>query len=36
MASMSRFSDVSEKQLNALFQKVIPEKTKIARTYGKK
>ena len=35
MAAASRFSeDVSEKDLNALIQKAIPEKTKIARKYG--
>ena len=30
----SRFSDVSEEELNALIQKAIQEKTKIARKYG--
>ena len=34
MAALSRFSDVWEKKLNALIQKAIPEKTKIARKYG--
>ena len=33
MASPSRFSDVSEKELNAHFQKAVPEKTKIATKY---
>ena len=37
MAAASRFSeDVSEEELNALIQKAIPEKTKIARKYGLK
>ena len=37
MAALSRFSeDVSEEKLNALIQKAIPEKTKIARKYGLK
>ena len=37
MAAHSRFSeDVSEEEFNALIQKVIPEKTKIARKYGLK
>ena len=37
MAALSRFSeDVSEEELNALIQKAIPEKTKIARKYGLK
>ena len=38
MAALSRFSeDVSEEELNALIQKAIPEKTKIARNkYGLK
>ena len=37
MAVLSRFSeDVSEEELNALIQKVIPEKTKITRKYGLK
>ena len=36
MASFSRFSDVSEEELNALIQKPIPEKTKIGRKYGLK
>ena len=31
MASLSRFSDVSEEELNALIQKAILEKTEIAR-----
>ena len=34
MAALSRFSDVSEKELNALIQKAILEKTEIARKYG--
>ena len=35
MASLSHFSgDISEEELNALIQKAIPEKTKIARKYG--
>mgnify|MGYP001796016610 CR=1 FL=1 len=34
MASLSRFSDVLEEKLNALIQKAIPEKTKIARKRG--
>ena len=35
MAALPRFSeDVSEEELNALFQKAIPEKIKIARKYG--
>ena len=29
MESLSRFSDFSEEELNALIQKAIPEKTKI-------
>ena len=33
MASLSRFSNVSEEKLNALIQKAIPEKTKIERKY---
>ena len=34
MAALSRFSeDVLEEELNALIQKAIPEKTKIARKY---
>ena len=33
MAALSSFSDVLENELNALIQKVIPEKTKIARKY---
>ena len=33
MGSLSRFSDVSEEELNALIQKVVPEKTKIATKY---
>ena len=37
MAALSRFSkDVSEEELNALIQKAVPEKTKIARKYGLK
>ena len=37
MATLSRFSeDVLKKELNALIQKVIPEKTIIARKYGLK
>ena len=36
MAFLSRFSDVSEEKSNALIQKAIAEKTKIARKYGKK
>ena len=36
MASLSRFSNVSEEKLNALIQKAIPEKTKMARKYGMK
>ena len=37
MAALSRFSeDVSEEELNALIQKAIPEKTKIAKKYGLK
>ena len=37
MAAFSRFSeDVSEEELNALIQKTIPEKTKIATKYGLK
>ena len=37
MAVLSRFSeDVSEEELNALIQKEIPQKTKIARKYGLK
>ena len=34
LASFSRFSDVSEEELNALIQKATPEKTKIAGKYG--
>ena len=34
MASLSRFSDDSEEVLNALIQKAITEKSKIARKYG--
>ena len=35
MAALSHFSkDVSEEELNALIQKAIPEKTKLARKYG--
>ena len=33
MASISRYAEVSEEQLNALIQKAIPKKTKIARKY---
>ena len=34
MAALFRFSeDVSEEELYALIQKVVPEKTKIARKY---
>ena len=37
MAAFSRFSeDVSEDELNALIQKSMPDKTKIARNYGLK
>ena len=37
MAALSRFSqDISEEELNALIQKVIQEKNKIARKYGLK
>ena len=37
MAALSRFSkDVSEEELNALIQKAIPEKTKLAKKYGLK
>ena len=37
MAAPSRFSEeVSEEELNALIQKAIPEKTKIARKYSLK
>ena len=37
MVALSCFSeDVSEKDLNALIQNAIPEKTKIARKYGLK
>ena len=37
MAALSRFSeDVSENELNALIQKSIIEKIKIARKYGLK
>ena len=37
MDGLSCFSkDVSEEELNALIQKAIPEKTKIARKYGLK
>ena len=32
----SNSEDVSEEKLNALIQKAIPEKTKIARKYGLK
>ena len=35
MANLSRFAeDISEEKLNALDQKAIPQKTKIARKYG--
>ena len=34
MAALSCFSDVSEEELNALIQKAIPEKTKIAKKFG--
>ena len=35
LQSLSRFSeDVSEEEFNALIQKAIPEKTKIARKNG--
>ena len=34
MASLSIFLDVLEKELNALIQKAMLEKTKIARKYG--
>ena len=34
MASLSRFSDVSEQKLNSHIQKAVPEKTKIATKYG--
>ena len=34
MAALSRFSNVSEEELNALIQNAIPEKTKIARKHG--
>ena len=37
MAALSRFSeDVSEEELNALIQKAIPVKTKIARKFSLK
>ena len=37
MAAFSLFSeDVSEDELNALIQKAIPEKTKLARKYALK
>ena len=37
MSALSRFSeDVSEEELNALIQKKIPEKTKIAIKFGLK
>ena len=37
MMALSSFSeDISGEELNALIQKVIPEKTKIARKYGVK
>ena len=37
MVALSRFSeDVSEEDLNALIQKAIPKKTKIARKYDLK
>ena len=34
MASLSRFSDVSEEELNAFIRKAVQEKSKIARKYG--
>ena len=34
MASLSQFSDVFEEELNALIQKAIAQKTKIARKYA--
>ena len=34
MASLSRFSYVSEEEVNALIQKVFSKKTKTARRYG--
>ena len=34
MASLSRISDVLEEELNALIQKAVPEKSKIAAKYG--
>ena len=37
MAALSRLTgDVSEEELNAVIQKAIPEKTKLARKYGLK
>ena len=37
MAALSHFlEDISEKELNTLIQKAIPEKTKIARKCGLK
>ena len=36
MASLSFFSDVSEKKLNGHIQKAVPEKTKIAIKYDNK
>ena len=37
MTALSRFSeDVSQKELNVLIQKTIPEKTKRARKYDQK
>ena len=34
MASLSRFWDVSEEELNAVIQKAVLEETKIATKYG--
>ena len=34
MASGSRFSDVSEDELDCLLENAIPEKTKVATKYG--
>ena len=33
MASLSRFQNVSEEELNAFIQKAVPQKTKIATRY---
>ena len=33
MESLSRFSKVSEEELNALIQKAVPEKSKVATKY---